>query len=71
MAIDMSEHSQKEPNAFAAGYAAYKRGKEPHHVNPYKAHQKEWKRWVNGWQTAALEDSAARELPVWALEAGK
>lgn len=58
----------KEPNPFAAGVAAFKAGKDPHKTNPYKSHQREWKRWVNGWQSAQLEAINARPLEEWMKE---
>ena len=64
--------SVKEPNPFAAGYAAGKAGKDCHKCNPYKSHQREWKRWVNGYQSAQLEAIDARPLDAWMQEvAGK
>jgi ribosome modulation factor len=59
------QHGVKEPNPFAAGYAAGKAGKDAHKANPYKSHQREWKRWVNGYQTAQLEAINNRPLPDW------
>ena len=68
----MSTQHVKEPNPFEAGHAACKAGKDGRKANPYKTHQKEWKRWVTGYQTAQREAIEARPLPQWAeLEAGK
>lgn len=65
-------HAPPEPNAFAAGHAAYMAGKDAHKANPYKSHQREWKRWVCGYQAAQREAIDARPLPDGAaLEAGK
>ena len=55
-----------EPNAFSAGQDAYRKGLNPREANPYKSHQKDWKRWVNGYQAAQLAEINARKLPDWA-----
>ena len=56
-----AEHT--DPNPFEAGRAAYKSGKP----NPYKSRQREWKRWMNGWQAAQREAIEVRPLPEWAV----
>ncbi len=62
----MNHHTPPEPNPFQAGYNAGKAGKDCHKCNPYKSHQREWKRWINGYQTAQIEAINARPLPAWA-----
>jgi hypothetical protein len=62
----VTQHSIKEPTPFAAGAEAFKKGKDIHKANPYKSHQREWKRWIIGYQTAQIEAINARPLPAWA-----
>ena len=62
------QHSVEEPNPFAAGYAAGKAGKDAHKANPYKSTQREWKRWVGGYNTAIREIVEARPLDPWMKE---
>jgi len=63
---------------FANGAEAYGKGKDIH-SSPYPKGSKERVKWINGWQAAerkaakaaqdaALEASAARPLPEWAVE---
>lgn len=64
----MNHATLQEPNPFAAGQEAYRKGKDAHKANPYKSHQKEWKRWVCGYQAAQREAVEARPLEQWMEE---
>ncbi len=67
MDTHLNDKTNRAPDTpFQAGYAAGKAGKDCHKANPYKSHQREWKRFVNGFQTAQLEVINARPLPAWA-----
>lgn len=61
-----------EPNAYAAGRAAFAKRKDVHAANPYKPGSREHKQFIKGYTAAQTEAILSRQLPDWAsLEAMK
>lgn len=58
-------HAPPEPNAFAAGAEACKKGKDVHTSNPYVKGSRPYIRWINGYQAAQRDALERRPLPDW------
>jgi hypothetical protein len=61
-------HAPQEPNPFAAGAEAARKGKNVHTANPYIKGSREYIRWVNGFRAAQMEVINDRPLPQWVHE---
>lgn len=60
-------HTPKEPNAFAAGAEAQRKGKDVHQANPYVKGSHPYIRFVRGYQSAQTDAVNARPLDAWAI----
>jgi hypothetical protein len=61
-------NSPKEPNPFAAGAEAARKGRNVHTANPYVKGSRSYIQFVNGYQAAQLEVIDERPLPQWVHE---